>query len=708
MSVDIVYGAIKNPVASKDLVDTIQKMSKDYNGSLFLGYPLKATADNKVSIDALFVTKEKGLIAFIFDDDNFRDHQDQLFYQITNTLNAYESLRERRRLAVQPTIISYYAQGHSHTSQEDYICACSNNLADELEKITPFKSEYFKKLEEALQKISSLKPKKRRQNVKTDSSKGAIIKEIERQIANLDLWQKKAAYEIPEGPQRIRGLAGSGKTVVLALKAAYLHSQYPEWNIAVTFYTRALYQQFKEMISKFLKEFTNDEPDWNKLTVLHAWGTYIEDGIYSIAAKNGGFILSSYDNARSKYGREHAFEGICREAVSALSDKKLDIYDAILIDEAQDMPCAFFKLCYLLAKSPKRIVFAYDELQNLGGTALPTLSEMFGKDKSGNDLVVLKNNEGSARQDIVMPLCYRNTPWALSLAHSLGFGIYREKGGIFQLFSEPSLWEEIGYGVISGELESGKQVKLKRREDATPGYFKELIDKEDAVIIRDFSTKESQYEWIANEIKKNINEDELEADDILVVLPDAYYSKSDYADFRRSLIKRGIDSILVGVGTNQDIFRVQGKITCSHIYRAKGNEAPMVYILNSEYCSNNTELRKVRNILFTAITRSRAWVRICGVGESMRLLEKEAKKCIDNDYALEFRIPTDDELKEINLIHRDRSERELRDAKKAAELSRQLLDLIQNKGIKPTEISEMSELSEVLTDFSERIDFDES
>ena len=82
-----------------------------------------------------------------------------------------------------------------------------------------------------------MKPKKKRKNVTKTNSKGAIIKQIEKEIANLDEWQKKAAFEIPEGPQRIRGLAGSGKTVVLALKAAYLHSQHPEWTIAITFYT---------------------------------------------------------------------------------------------------------------------------------------------------------------------------------------------------------------------------------------------------------------------------------------------------------------------------------------------------------------------------------------------------------------------------------------------------------------------------------------
>ena len=51
--------------------------------------------------------------------------------------------------------------------------------------------------------------------------------------------KKEAAFEVPDGPQRIKGLAGSGKTIVLALKAAYLHTQYPELKIGVTYYTRA-------------------------------------------------------------------------------------------------------------------------------------------------------------------------------------------------------------------------------------------------------------------------------------------------------------------------------------------------------------------------------------------------------------------------------------------------------------------------------------
>ena len=47
---------------------------------------------------------------------------------------------------------------------------------------------------------------------------------LEKSIATLDQQQNRAAIETVEGVQRIRGLAGSGKTIVLAIKAAYFMS----------------------------------------------------------------------------------------------------------------------------------------------------------------------------------------------------------------------------------------------------------------------------------------------------------------------------------------------------------------------------------------------------------------------------------------------------------------------------------------------------
>lgn len=303
---------------------------------------------------------------------------------------------------------------------------------------------------------------------------------------------------------------------------------------------------------------------------------------------------------------------------------------------------------------------------------MPSINEMFGLDNEGNALVALKNEENESRQDIVLPICYRNTPWALTLAHSLGFGIYR-KEGLVQLFNELDLWDDIGYKVINGDLSYGKNVKLTRNSNSAPKYFSELITAEAAIVVKAFDNTLEQYQWIANEIEKNIKEDELDPDDILVIFPEAYYAKKQYMAFREFLDQKGIESILAGVSTERDIFRIENCITCSSIYRAKGNESPMVYIVNAEYCAQGAEMIALRNTLFTAITRSRAWVRVCGIAPEMEILVQEMEKCAQNNYTLEFKVPTLEELDKLRLIHRDRSDEE---KKKLKEDSIVLKDII--------------------------------
>ena len=48
---------------------------------------------------------------------------------------------------------------------------------------------------------------------------------------------------------RAKTTAGSGKTIILALRAAYLHTQNPEWKIAITINTRSLKGQFQTYVN---------------------------------------------------------------------------------------------------------------------------------------------------------------------------------------------------------------------------------------------------------------------------------------------------------------------------------------------------------------------------------------------------------------------------------------------------------------------------
>jgi superfamily I DNA and RNA helicase len=132
------------------------------------------------------------------------------------------------------------------------------------------------------------------------------------------------------------------------------------------------------------------------------------------------------------------------------------------------------------------------------------------------------------------------------------------------------------------------------------------------------------------------------------------------AKFRQYLADRGINSHVAGVSSSVDDYFIDGHVTISGPYRAKGNEAPIVYAMDSQYGAIGGELIKRRNTLFTAITRSRAWVRICGFGLGMEILQREFDKLRDNEFRLNFRLPTLEELKLMRTQHRDISPDERR------------------------------------------------
>ena len=695
MSLTIVRGKISNIVATKALIKIIEQQESDaYEETLYLGYPLTANAERTVTADALLVSEKSGLTAFIFSKLNnmslIEEEQGELYFQLINTLTQYSGLRKGRSLAFEPHVISIIPDEPDRETAEGYVITTFHHLLQELSRLPAFDTRYYRVLVESLQRIASIKPRKKRENVKNTGSKGDIIKKIEKEIANLDQWQKKAALEIVDGPQRIRGLAGSGKTIVLALKAAYLHAQYPEWNIVVTYYTRSLWQQYRDLITKFVYEFSHDEPNWDKLHLFHAWGSQSELGLYSEIAHSIGYIPVNFANARLKYGREGAFSGICNELNQMIPKDYNPLYDLVLIDEAQDMPASFFKMAYKCAKNPKRIVWAYDELQNLSSSVMPSIEEMFGLDENGQPFVELGNEPDEPMQDIILPVCYRNPPWVLALAHSLGFGIYREH--LVQHFDTLELWEDIGYKKDKGTLEYGKKVTLSRRSDATPNYFYELLNPKDVIQTKSFDDVDAQYDFVARQIRKNIDEDELDPDDILVIFPSVMYAKGQYQRFAQHLGRYSIASMLAGVTHERDIFHIPGSVSCSTIYRAKGNEAPMVYIVNADSCYEGIELIKLRNTLFTAITRSRAWVRIYGIGSGMDGLTAEIQRFVDKNYVLDFKIPTKAEMNRLRTINRERSASDTRKIEEAQRGVKTFLELVTKGELDASQIPEFETL----------------
>ena len=86
------------------------------------------------------------------------------------------------------------------------------------------------------------------------------IARIQAHIHAIDLQQEKIGKTIAPGPQRIRGIAGSGKTILLAQKAAHMHLKHPDWDIALVFHTRSLYDQITRQVDHWLREFSGETP----------------------------------------------------------------------------------------------------------------------------------------------------------------------------------------------------------------------------------------------------------------------------------------------------------------------------------------------------------------------------------------------------------------------------------------------------------------
>ena len=687
--IDTIFGESAISPPAQALIQAFKRI--DGNGTLFIGYPILVTSEGTTNIDGLLTSLEFGLVAFDLknsdgdiDDEDYLSRvagrQDEIYAAITSKLLESRELVRGRALALSVNVVTIHHESEFRSEDGNLLILPTTRVAAYLAELQPLNEHTFKVLNSVIQRTTTLRPKKRRANVSVEGSRGAILKTIDREIANLDTWQKAAAIEFPDGPQRIRGLAGSGKTIVLAQKASFLHSKHPDWNIAVTFHTRSLYQQFKNLIRRFSFEFMKDEPDWEKLKILHSWGSAGSPGVYSEIARVVGRSVRDFTHAKNAFGSERAFEGVCAELLDYVKSQNLEeklpaLFDVLLIDEAQDLPQPFFELVYHATNRPKRIVYAYDELQNLSDYIMRPASELFGKDKHGQPRVELRNQEGKPKQDIVLPVCYRNTPWSLTIAHALGFGIYRDEG-LVQMFDDSSLWQDIGYETIGATIRPGHDVRLRRRQDASPEFF-ELINARNALTVAQFDDDKSQYQWLAQSIQRNLTQDELDYDDILVIASNPIRIRQTAADIMHALQSKKIKSHLVGVTSSVDSVFYQDSIAITSIYRAKGNEAPMVYFVGTEYCAAGWNLARKRNILFTAITRSRGWVSAAGVGQGMQVIADEIVKVIEHEYTLAFRYPTRADLQSIRRLHRDRTSEEIGELTEDLDALSRLVERIQ-------------------------------
>jgi superfamily I DNA and RNA helicase len=234
---------------------------------------------------------------------------------------------------------------------------------------------------------------------------GEAIRSLDHQIALLDDEQHQVATQLAPGPQRIRGLAGTGKTVILAMKAANIHLHYPEKKVLVTFNTQSLYQQMQKLISAFYRVNGDTSPNWDNLHVRHGWGGTRRPGVYSDTCSRLGIPPLRFIDAQ----RRNAASPFAECCADLLKATLIPEYDFVLVDEAQDFPNEFFRLLAKITKEPLQIYFAYDEMQSLSNIEIPNTTEQFGVDSEGKPVVDISGDPypGGIERDFVLHKSYR-------------------------------------------------------------------------------------------------------------------------------------------------------------------------------------------------------------------------------------------------------------------------------------------------------------
>jgi len=160
----------------------------------------------------------------------------------------------------------------------------------------------------------------------------------EDQIQLLDKEQERFARKLGDGHRLIFGVAGSGKTVILLARARFLALRHPKWKILVLCFNRNLRNYLFQVLNP--QDFDADIT----VSTFHAWARQ-----YILSAQNNYSQL--YKEASTKAERENKQPEFFKDFVPKLflqllkdlNEKKV-VYDAILIDEAQDFEADWFRV----------------------------------------------------------------------------------------------------------------------------------------------------------------------------------------------------------------------------------------------------------------------------------------------------------------------------------------------------------------------------
>lgn len=430
---------------------------------------------------------------------------------------------------------------------------------------------------------------------------GAEIIAIEKQHKQLSPQQEQLSRMNVWGhPFLVRGVAGSGKSIVLANQVArvlyhierqrlqptlFAELESPIPRVGVVCFNRALVPLLRNRIAVAYENLTGhrDLPDHLVVTDLNRL-------LYSIAQQTDHFryITGGRAGRTAQRAQRHYAQ---LETMRSAYPKHFDpfCFDALFVDEGQDANPDEYNILRLLTRAhpdtnERSVGIFYDDAQNLYGNPAPTWREL-GLNVSGG-------------RAFFMTEAYRNSREILEVGVNVLLGTHARQGVrvATRRFMDVYTLQEKG---LLEESEAGWKVNFAQEAGVTP-------------IIKGFPSRYEQLDWVAEAAATLLDEEGVLPEHILILAPRA-------TTFRHlsqrivQLASRAPKIHMVGGNFQQglDDLLIQAEhLTLSTIHAAKGYDAPIVFLTDVDMIPN-TVIGRAQ--FYVGVTRAKRYLLLTGL-----------------------------------------------------------------------------------------------
>ena len=385
-------------------------------------------------------------------------------------------------------------------------------------------------------------------------------------IKTMDLHQENLAKQIGDKNRLIRGVAGSGKTLILSSRAKLLSKEHPDWKILILCYNISLANGIQQMVTHMLNEpedlfdfdFTRntvESPKDHQNVMVRNFHAWLKNDL-KIREQQIPDIITKLEH---------------NEAI-------LPKYDAILIDEGQDFESDWLRLVSLLInEETQSLLLVEDRAQTIYKRKRSYVQDT-GLDFRGRSKVLSIN--------------YRNTSQIVKFA----WDFYRKHS---------ILKDKVVNREIEGEIIAPQSTKRKGPE---PG------------IVRS-KTFYDEMKIVARQIQKLHRDKKVPLQEMLILYRVKRSLKYPIIDIiKRTLNEYGIDHYWITENdqSKRSFNKEDGKVKISTIDSSKGLDYQAVFIVNVDsmpFPLEDDEEREV-SLLYIGMTRAKDYLCLSYSGES--------------------------------------------------------------------------------------------